>query len=390
VASSLAGRQGHTEPSRPLLSAPEVASLRQEIKRCGGQFRADEQGQPLAIDLAHARVSADQAAFDAVLCCLHLKELRLRAQQLPPAQFARLQQLQHLESLSLQDCDVTDDSLKTILSGLVKLRQLTLANLPHVTGESLVALKDLPRLSHLALIRLEIDTDVVATLTTAPELQSLDLRFCTGWDQEHVAMLAEAPRLTALKLGGPTIDHGTLRSLGGFQNLESLGIEDAPIDQAGLQILASSPTLVERLDSLAFARCFGLDDAALHHLADFPRLRSLVLRDAPVSGQFLTALPHPAQIERLGLNQTFLVDEAFAAIAAFPNLKRLELASNPLNAQAIAAISTLSQLEYLDVTACDLDDTLIQPLARLGALKTLLVDENPRLTETAIKQLLRR
>lgn len=355
-----------------LIPEAEVATIREAIEQCGGVLQLDDAGQPVAVDLAAERGSADEAGLRAALACTGLKSLRVRAAGLSKEQLAGIGSLTSLEELFLQDVPIGDAYLRDTVATLASLRRLTLRNTSGVT--SLSTIVSLPKLTHLALIDLPIASDAIEPLVRAEALVSLDLRMCGRLGGNQLAMLGGMTGLKELKLGGFGIDNQSMSAVASIATLESLTIEDASVDADGLAGLAP---IAARLRSLGLARCSGLGDDALQAIEEFTSLRSLMLRDLPVTGEFLQHIAAPKQLETLALNQTFLDDEAFDAVVACKNLKRLELAQNFLGSESIRNISTLEHLEYLNLAECGLDDASIAPLKNLKNLKTLIVDGNP-------------
>jgi hypothetical protein len=202
------------EQQPTVLSTEEVNAIRQEVERCGGELVCNREGQPVKVNLARARVSADDIAFDAVLQCSDLRELSLRAQQLSAKSLSRLPSLMSLEVLSLEAASVDRDTLNFSLIQLPHLRELSLRALPQVRSHTLVSVAGLPELEKLSLISLPLDEGVISAIAAAPGLKSLDLRLCTGFASSDLNVLTKTPQLTDLKLGGPIIDNKACPSRG--------------------------------------------------------------------------------------------------------------------------------------------------------------------------------
>jgi hypothetical protein len=256
-----------------------------------------------------------------------------------------------------------------------------LRNASDVTDHGIGQLVAIPGLTHLALIDLTVTGQALQSIAGFPALVSLDVRMCDNISGDQLTALRRAPRLRELKLGGQAVDDAALAIVAYYPRLESLTVEDAPITGEGLHHLATSGPASRRIHTLAFARCPSLSDEALTQLSSFGQLRRLDLRDMPVTGEFLAALTEPEQLEVLILNQTFLGDEAFRAIARCQGLERLEVAQNFLTPEAMQHIGSLVQLRYLNLSGCGLNDQMLQPLQGLEHLSTLIVDGNPEVTQ---------
>ncbi|MHC4403269.1 MAG: leucine-rich repeat domain-containing protein [Planctomycetota bacterium] len=397
-----AGRPGAPwRPAKPNVSAPvplpaervasireRIASIRERIERCGGALACDADGEPVEIDLAVGRGSADEAAFEAALACPALERLRVRAGRLSADALWKIAALTSLEELALFDAPIDDDCLGKLAHGLPALRRLALRNTFHVTDRGISALAPLAQLTHLTLIDLGIGNEALGSIARLPALASLDLRMCSHVNAAGLAALADAGKLGELKLGGHGIDDAAMGIVAALPRLNSLTVEDASITADGFARLAHKGDAAERIQTLCFARCFGLNDDALGPLEAFANLRRLTLRDLPVTGAFLTKLPSPERLELLSLSQTFLAGEAFGRVAACRNLKRLELAQNLLTPDALKKIATLSELEYLNLSECGIGDDELELLVGLDKLKTLIVDGNPSVSQEAVARIL--
>jgi Leucine-rich repeat (LRR) protein len=369
------------------LSDERISSIREAVERCAGTLRRDAGGQPVEIDLAVGRGSADAAAMAAAVACPELRILRARAGQVEADELGEIRSLVKLEELMLHDAAIDDQFLNAIAEDVQGLKRLTLRNTPNITDRGIASLSKLPHLTQLALIDLQITSRALSSLATCPSLTVLDLRMCGNIESQGLAALVEKSTLKELKLGGYGIDDVALGTVSKLPSLESLTVEDAPIGSDGLEKLAESKTTADRIQILAFARCAGLSDESLQPLSKFPNLRRLTLRDVPVTGTFLQSLAAPERLELLSLNQTYLAEEAYAWIAACRNLKRLEVAGSYLTPGAVEKIATLTSLEYLNLTECGLNDDMLQSLEALPHLQTLIVEGNPDLSAEAIERI---
>jgi Leucine-rich repeat (LRR) protein len=293
-----------------------------------------------------------------------------------------------LEELALYDAAVDDTMLERWPGSMPGLQRLTLRNAPAVTDRGIAAVAVAERLTHLVLIDLQINGRALPPLAAAAALAVLDLRMCSSIQSSDLSALAKAPKLKELKLGGYGIDDAAMEIVATLPHLENLTVEDASVGPDGLACLVQNREAAERFHALALARCAGVSDESLRHLASMPNLRRLTLRDVPVTGEFLRELPQRGQLELLSLNQTYLTDDAFEAIAECRKLTRLELSGNFLTAKAIEQIAALSELRYLNLTECGLSDEMVRPLAELKQLRTLIVDGNPDLSPEAVSRLL--
>lgn len=320
-------------PARAELSDPQKAAV-ELIATAGGEMELDAAGFPVRIDLASDRVFADETLVRAALEFPDLKGLRLALSSVPDATLAELESLANLEELYLQDAAIGDAGLADILSAMPNLRRLTLRRLNGMTDRALDAVVTCAQMEVLALVELNRITGAgLDRLAGCLKLRSLDLRNCGGLSPEDLKRLSAIKGLEEVKFGGPAINDGIAEVIIGLPKVQSVTVEDAEISPAFVDTLASHAATAERVRTLAFARCYGVTDEALHSLGKFSSLETLSLRDIMVTGSFLAGLNHegsnPLPLKTLIAANAFLNDEAVASLPdVAPNLVRLDLRGN--------------------------------------------------------------
>lgn len=304
------------------------------IGAAGGEMELDADGFPVRIDLASDRVFADEALVRAALEFPALKGLRLAVSSVTDATLAELAALANLEELYLQDAAIGDAGLADILSAMPNLRRLTLRRLNGMTDQALDAVVTCAQMEVLALVELNRITGAgLDRLAGCLKLRSLDLRNCGGLSPEDLKRLSAIKGLEEVKFGGPAINDGIAEVIIGLPKVQSVTVEDAEISPAFVDTLASHAATAERVRTLAFARCYGVTDEAIHSLGKFSSLETLSLRDIMVTGSFLAGLNHegsnPLPLKTLIAANAFLNDEAVASLPdVAPNLVRLDLRGN--------------------------------------------------------------
>ena len=342
VAAAAAARTG--------LSAERKAAI-ERMQAAGASVERDGAGFPVRIDLASERVFADEDLVGAALLFPNLKSLRLAVSSVPQATLAKLASLADLEELFLQDASIDDDGMGTLLVAMPRLGRLTLRRLNDVTDDALGAVARCKSLEVVALVEMNQVTGVgLARLAGLPRLRSLDLRNCGRLTVEDFGCLSEFKTLVELKLGGPAVNDEIATVILDLPQLRSLTIEDAEISVAFLDKLASDKAAAERLQTLAFARCFGITDEALALIDRLPNLQTLSVRDMMVSGQFLATLREagrePLALESLTVVNAFLDDAAIGHLPTVaPRLEQLDLRGNPGITDASGP--TLERLDHL-------------------------------------------
>lgn len=212
-----------------------------------------------------------------------------------------LSSLQHLESLSLRGCRLSDASARCLAelplahvrfgaaaqelseSGMRVLAAAPLRSLRFedavLDGASTAPLAGHPTLTDLALPDAHITVDGVRTLGSLPRLRRLDLRGVID-DRALGELVPLAGQLQSLHAGLTstisdaecTISDAGCESLAAFRELVFLDIHATGVTGAGLRALSG----LRKLEHLALD-CLDLDDTDVRAIASLTNLRSLSL-----------------------------------------------------------------------------------------------------------------
>lgn len=315
------------------------------------------------------------------------------------------------------------EGLRTLCeaAGLVRLEALTLGR-ARVGHQGLAALGALEKLRRLSISDEELGVRATRALAGGPgrnAIEELALERC-GLDAKALPALVEAPSFASLRrlqLRGNRLGRGIGPLLEALElpRLESLGLGEGQIREAGARLLAASGKL-QGLVTLDVSGC-GLKDAGCEALAggSFPRLRTLRLlsngiaagglealargpllstvRDLDLAGnkfqnaggQALAASPHLAHLERLRFHYNWLgVGGLKAILARTPALLELRCGENNYaNAPGqVVASGSLPRLRHL--SAYQQNGPTVTALARSEAgrrLETLGLDGAPVITD---------
>ena len=320
--------------SAPAKPTGEQRVAIERLQATGAGIEFDEAGFPVRIDLASERVFADEELLRAALQFPKLQSLRLAVSSIPDATLAEVATLTKLEELFLQDAVIDDARISGLLQAMPNLRRLTLRRVNGVTDDAFHMVAGCESLEVVALIEMnELTGAGLEHLAAVPRLRSLDLRNCGRLVAKDLTHLAAFKGLVEVKLGGPAINDQLAEVILSLPQVRSLTIEDAEISAVFLEKLASDEATAERLQTLSFARCFGVSDQALTSIGRFSSLETLSLRDIMVSGEFLETLSEagkgPLPLKTLIATNAFLNDSAVGRLPTLtPNLERLDLRGN--------------------------------------------------------------
>ena len=174
--------------------------------------------------------------------------------------YQNLANLKNLQFLELLDCKgLRDESLQHLIH-LPNLEYLCLRNCCELSITGLNALTQLKQLKGLALTSCPALTDkiLIDLIQNMPNLEYLDLSYCTTITSEGVRKLAKLSNLKNLSLS----------------SWDKYLFEPTPVNET-LTILSENLSNLEYLD---LSRCRNLTNDNLHYLFNLTKLKSLSLR----------------------------------------------------------------------------------------------------------------
>ena len=198
--------------------------------------------------------------------------------------------------------------------------------------------------------------------------------------------LAAHPTLARLTITDCTrlTDAGAARLLAGLPGLRSFRWINGPASLA--HSLAALVRHHPDLESLELARC-GVLASDLDLLGKLPHLRSLTLREVPITGGDLARLRAPASLRRLELTLPGLADESLAGCASAPSLRELVLNETDVTGAGLARLAPLTTLTRLNLADSRLADADLRALAPLTHLDHLTLSRARRITGAGLAAL---
>lgn len=286
-----------------------------------------------------------------------------------------------LEELNLASCELTDDAM-TPIAGLRTLRTLDLSD-NQITGAGCQSLAELTNLRLLQLNDNPIDDTGLAHLSKLTRLQKLDIRDTNaagdnlaalagmidlrelelgrlpGFTGRDLDVLANAPRLKRLSLGGTSVGDEGVEQLAKVTQLEWLVLPPNMTD-AGFAPLAKLTHLQQlRINPLA-----KITGEGLTHLEDLPKLWFLDLDGTQVTDDGLASLLRLQQLSYIELSSTKISDAALQHLVGLPNLERVELGYTSITDAGLAHLAKIKSLETLGLedtpTTADARERLVR------------------------------
>jgi len=377
----------------PGLSAEVIERTIDAIHTAGGTVTRDAVGRITGVDVARVGTPVGDATAEAILRLPRLEVLRLAVNAISPELLSQLTSQEHLTELLLRDAPMSDEQFVQLMQNVRHLKRLTLRRVSGLTDSGLEAVASLPELEVLALIEMRISGSGLALVGRIARLRSLDLRNCEGLVADGYRALLALDQLTEVKIGGLAVDDSVLDSVATLRSLQSLSVEDAPVSADAVRRLAEDRAFVGRIRSLAFTRCYGVNDDALSLVVVLPRLETLSVRECPVSDGFLTSIAETPpdmlpKLQTLVVTKAFLSESAIGALPVFAgSLRRLDLSGVMLTPEAMQSIGKLRELQSLSLAGCSLGNEAVEPLETLKKLKTLDLSGNFDITDQGVRAL---
>ena len=223
-------------------------------------------------------------------------------------------------------------------------------------------------------------------------------------DADVLTAILACPTVQILRMRVGAMPLRELVKIGSLVKLRELMLQDAAIDDAGLQALVEPLHGLRRLTLRNVAKVsdrgveavirraplthvalieLPISDGALPAAAAAPQLVSLDVRQCPrITSQGLRSLKKSAVLRELKISGQGMDDEALAAVAAIPRLESVSIEDAPISAAGLARLvdspGVTGRLRHLALVRCQaLRDADLQPLGRLTNLTHLTIRDMP-------------
>ncbi|MCA9040646.1 MAG: hypothetical protein KDA65_09895 [Planctomycetaceae bacterium] len=260
-------------------------------------------------------------------------------------------------NFTLNESDPITDADIELLLDLPNLREVWLNEIP-VTGKSLNAIRQLPRLTRLAIFGTKI----------------------TG---KEIALLAEVDTLRELTLSHPQNDEHLWNSLLQLPQLEDVSC-------AGLEVtdeMLSQVDTTMNWDAISWWSIpLKLTDKGMASLKYFPKLGWLNLSGSEISDESLSVLSDRTYLTRLILNDTPVTDEGLKSLERLPELRFLYLRKTKVTGTVAHTLRTIPNLYDVDLGETSFDDEGLKTLSHHEQVSVLTLDHTP-ITDASILHL---
>ncbi|KAH3763948.1 leucine Rich Repeat family protein [Pelomyxa schiedti] len=265
-----------------------------------------------------------------------------------------VRQSKALRSLCLNHCaEVNDTAVKDALLRLPGLLTLGLYACYQISDATVVELPQTSTmLTSLSLGYCQYLTDVAAqSLAQMPQLNDLDISYCSGISNEGVALILGSLRqLVSLSLEGLIgITPQTLANIAFHRSLTKLNLNDVGIEDVAMNtIIRGCPGITDlylansnltdasvtffpafgKLSTLSLRRSSSVTDTSICPLADgCPLLRSLDLDGLPVTNRSMFKIASSQQLTSLNISfcREVTMDGVLLVATSVPTLRHLTM-----------------------------------------------------------------
>ncbi len=308
-----------------------------------GKLTARENGSK-GHPLASERIEVHSAA-ELPVTTGHLITVALPGNlQLRKADFERLADLPHLESLSLAETRFSDGDLARLKNARHLIR-LDIHD-TSVTDAGITHVRSIPTLQALLLGRTHISGAALEKLQPARSLTELDLEGTEIGDADLKNYLPGLPQLQILNLARTRVRGPGLQFVWRLRDLESLDLSGLHLGPNALNQPRGTAANLKRLE-LTGAK---VTDEGLKLLSGMSSLRELSLGSTQITGDGLNHLTWMPELTRLDLENTVVGDAGIKALGGISSLKSLNLRGTAVSDAGIEHLHGLTDLESINLS----------------------------------------
>jgi hypothetical protein len=258
-----------------------------------------------------------------------------------------------------------------------------------VTDAGLRELASLTKLESLQLDGCDISKDTLERLTSLKSLKSLSLSRIDLKDDGAKA-IGKLTQLESLNLSGCRINDNQALDLSGLTKLTHLALgknnsycgDDAPLTDKGMAVLKNFPNLqVLNLNGA------GVTDAGLEHIKDHKQLTSLNVSGTNISDKGAKVLAGLTGLKELAVDNVQIKDEGLKSLESLTKLEKLVISSENLEDGGFNSFARFPELNTLTLTGYHFNEDRIKSLEGCKKLKTLFVDGSASEHEDAMERL---
>ncbi|MEX1041163.1 MAG: hypothetical protein WDZ51_11055 [Pirellulaceae bacterium] len=251
--------------------------------------------------------------------------------QLSPEAWRSISQMGELQHLYLYTAIEDED-----ITHLVEFSELRTLNLTakNLTSAGLWHLEELVHLEQLTLQQIsEVDESLFSNLASLPSLQGLNINL-SGSQPATLTGLGKLTKLTSLNIGGPKLSGNVISEISSMVDLRTLSVSNLEASEKDLEALGN-------LRQLSVLNIYNSQFATegLVHLASLEQLNNARLSNSNIGDEGLAVLAKLPKLQYLELNQTDVTDEGLAHLKDSTNLSSLHVRGTKVTKEGIEALN---------------------------------------------------
>ncbi len=380
-----------SEPAAPTAEKPATGessaaakAVETLVNGLGGKSTLTPSGTVKSIVIADgANLNADAMKLFGEQPDLETLQIR-NFRDLNDAMVGQLTGLKKLKSLTLANAGITDKGIKTLVEAFPTLKELDIASNTLLTDASLKEIAKLQDLELLSINYCNFSEFGMMDISKLAKLKTLDLRANMQVGGTGMGFLAKLPSLKTFKHMSSAIDDMGLEALTAVTGLETLEIQDFNITEASGQII----NRFQNLKNLIVFRCDGFGPQALQELKGMKLLR-LTLRDlASINDEGLSVFRDMPTLKRLYLRELPSVsDDGVANLSSLKELELLSIWEVPITDKSLDTISKLDNVKELELRSTDITEASVEKLLSMPKLENLTITDNAKMSQTGLDKL---
>jgi Leucine-rich repeat (LRR) protein len=298
-----------------------------------------------------------------------LEEIQLRGAHITNAALPWLADLKKITRLDLEDLNITEAALASIVKTSVRILVLPARfKLSDVGIESISKFRQLERFGELERpfgtdefyrmgADIKISSNGYARIACAPSLKTLTL-LSGDIDDLQALAIAHLSTLTDFCLSSSNISNIGLSFLyEGLVNLESLHLKEVHLDSSSIKALSK----LTKLRRLILQEC-ELTDSDVMALRGMP-LKVLKLWSLNLTDAALAIIRDFDTLEELSLKDNAMTSAGLPYLSQLSNLRKLDLSGTKVSCHNLKLLFLLPELEELDLSSTCIDDSILEELS---------------------------
>jgi internalin A len=291
-------------------------------------------------------------------------KLDLSGSSLMAGELRRINEIPHLDSLTILNTRLTEKGLSAIDDEKwANVRELKLSDIA-VGPRLLATLSKMRSIEVLILARAQLSDESLDAMKNLETITWLNLEKNEVTDR-GVARLFGLKDISALFLSGTRVGDATLvAAVASLKDLQILDLADTKVSDEGLRSMSDHP----EVHDLNIANTRVTDKSSVF-LRKLPKLDTLVLTNTAIGDDCLSEVGKKSAMLRLYIGGTKVTGRGLEQIKPLTNLRVLNLSSTKIGNADLESLTKMTRLENLVLDDTSVTDGCLQHLLDLPELR---------------------